>query len=282
MPDMRNEHGSRQHEKRYTINDIVRTFGISRTTVMYYEQLGIVEPGREGEQARRTYSDADVFRLMSAMLLKNVGIQPKDLPAHLEGDPFTPERCGEYARVVERDIAYRQAVLERMRLYESVAANVGAFCIRQVGRFFFVPDNAETGYRHFPADEALDKLIAHMLIASLGSCWDGIASRDLVTWGANHWGRTVPVRYAGLIEGFPTDGLAVLGGRVCACYIQRVSNLRTDEADVMRDQALACLDYAYERGFEPDGRAFCPFCLPAAENFVFPTCIPVRKRSTGA
>ncbi len=279
MHEARGGRGERLYEKRYTINDIVRTFGISRTTVMYYEQLGIVEPAREGEQARRTYSDSDVFRLMSAMLLKNVGIQPKDLPAHLGGDPFTPERCGEYARVIERDIAYRQAVLERMRLYEVVAGNIGSFCIRQVGQFFYVPDNAETGYRHFPADEALDKLIAHMPIASLGSCWDGIASHDLDTWGANHWGRTVPVRYAGLIEGFSTDGLAVLGGRTCACYIQSVSNLRSDEVTEMHDLALSCLDYAYERGYEPDGRAFCPFCLPAAERFVFPTCIPVRKRA---
>lgn len=282
MPNALGENATKQDEKRYTINDIVRTFGISRTTVMYYEQLGIVEPSREGEQARRTYSDADVFRLMSAMLLKNVGIPPKDLPEHLAGEPFTPQRCDEYARLIERDIAYRQATLERMRLYEMVAANVGSFCIRTVGQFYFVPDNAETGYRGFPADEALDKLIAHMPIASLGSCWEGSADRDLGSWGANHWGRTVPVRYAHLIEGFSCDGLAVLGGRTCACFIQSVTNLRADEGGVMRDLCGACLDYAAGLGFEPEGRAFCPFCLPAAERFVFPTCIPVRKRATAA
>lgn len=43
--------GEKIDAKRYTINDIVRTLGLSRTTIMYYESLGIVAPAREGEQA---------------------------------------------------------------------------------------------------------------------------------------------------------------------------------------------------------------------------------------
>ena len=263
-------------EKRYTINDIVRTFGISRTTVMYYEQLGIVEPAREGEQARRAYSDVDVFRLMSAMLLKNVGIPPKELPAHLEDEPFSAEHFDEYERRIERDLAYKQALLERMRMYRSVAANVGAATVREVGEFYFVPDNAETGYRHFPQDYALDVLIAHMPIASLGSWWDGVPREGRGdSWGTNHWGRTVPVRYAGLIDGFCAEGLAVLGGCTCVCFIMEVENLRTDGIYDVQFRAT-CLAQVANLGYEPAGNPFCPFCLPSAERFIFPTCVPVR------
>ena len=264
--------------RRYTIHDIVRTFGISRTTVMYYESLGIVTPAREGEQARRTYSDADVFRLMGAMLFKNSGIQPKDLAAHLDGDPLTPERFEECARMVERTIAYQQAKLERLRLYERVCANVGAVGVTEVQAYYYLPDEAETGYRRFPKDETLDLFLAHMPLGGLGSLWDGNPfAEDPARRGRNRWGRTIPVRYASLVDDLDTNGLDTVGGRTCVYVIQDSTNIRGDEAGAAGPAACqAVRAYLREHGLVATGRAFCPFSLPSARRFVFPTCLPVR------
>lgn len=156
--------GEKIDAKRYTINDIVRTLGLSRTTIMYYESLGIVTPAREGKQARRMYSDADMWRLMSAVLLKNIGIPPRDLPNYLADQPFTARRCREYTRLLEHDIEYRQAMLDCMRLYDAMCAHMGYVGLCDVPEYYFCPDAADAGYKAFPEDETLDLLIAHLCV----------------------------------------------------------------------------------------------------------------------
>ena len=253
----------------YTINDIVRTFGISRTTIMYYESLGIVTPRREGDQARRVYSDADVYRLMSAMLFKNAGVVPKDLTGVLDNEPLTAERFDECARLVEREIAYKHAVLERLRLYRWVCESVGKSGVRDVEPYYFVPDRADAGYRHFPEDDTLDLLMANMPLGGLGSrscvCPDGRH--------ADQWGRTVPVRYAGLIEGLETDDLETVGGCTCAWGVLMVRDIR---GGGQREEGVAALrECACERGLSLVGDVFSPFSLPSDHGFVVMSCAPV-------
>lgn len=274
-------------EARYSINDIVRTFGLSRTTIMYYESIGLVTPERVGEQDRRAYSDADVFRLMSAVTLKNVGIAPKDMAGYLDGPPFTVERCDEYAARIERDIAYQQAKLERIRLYGRLCENVGRTLVTDVQPYYFCPDRADTGYRHFPADDALDLLIAHMPLGGLGSRFDGdvLSDEDAQAGrGRNRWGRTVPVRYAGLIEGLSTEGLDVIGGCRCLVRVILADDIRRGVLAVQLSDAGAggaalrarMRETLRERGLRAAGALFCPLSLPSDRGFVVPTCLPVE------
>lgn len=263
---------------RYTINDIVRTFGISRTTIMYYESLGIVTPQREGDQARRVYCDSDVYRLMSAVTLKNVGIPPKDLPSYLECRPFTTARCDEYARLVERDIEYRQAVLERMRLYKWLCANVGTIALADVPAYYLHPDAADTGYKVFPEDETLDLLIAHMPIGGLGSRWGRVTSETAGVLGSeNRWGRTIPVRYAHLIEGLQVDDLETIGGCTCVCAIIEMEDIR-DDGGVSREGRSEIEVYIEQHDLVVAGDSFCPLSLPSEHGFIYPVCVPVSLR----
>ena len=268
--------GERVDVKRYTINDIVRTLGLSRTTLMYYESLGIVTPAREGEQSRRVYSDADVWRLMSAVLLKNIGISPKDLPGYLADQPFTSQRCAEYARHLERDIEYRQALLDRMRLYDAMCAHTGYVSLCDVPGYYFCPDEGDTGYKAFPEDETLDLLIAHMPIGGLGSLrdYEGPEGPDRLG-GAVHWGRTVPVSLAHLIDGLKTEGLQVIGGCPCVCCILSMQDIRRTNG-ISEQACAAMLDYVDSHSLQICGPSFSPFSLPSDHSFTFPICVPVR------
>ena len=254
----------------YTINDIVRTFGISRTTIMYYESLGIVTPRREGDQTRRVYSDADVYRLMSAMLFKNAGVAPKDLAGVLDGQSLAAGRFDDCARRIERELAYKQAVLERLRLYARVCCEVGHVGVRDVEPYYFVPDCADAGYRHFPEDGNLDLLIANMPLGGLGSRLstgsDGLH--------AERWGRTVPVRYAGLIEGLDSSGFATVGGCTCVWSVAAMEDIRKPrERDASQSQVQALME---REGLVPAGECFSPFSLPSEHGFIVPTCVPVE------
>lgn len=253
----------------YSINDIVRTFGISRTTIMYYESLGIVAPRREGDQSRRAYSDSDVYRLMSAVLFKNAGVAPKDLPGVLDNQPLTAGRFDECVRIVERELAYKQAVLERLRLYAQVCHEVGHVGVLDVEPYYFAPDHADEGYRHFPRSNVLDLLMAHMPLGGLGSVIEHLPSGE-----AERWGRTIPVRYADLIEGFDASGLAVLGGCACAWSVVVVEDIRSPrQRDAVRPQVQELME---REGLMPSGELFSPFSLPSERGFVVPTCVPVR------
>ena len=264
--------------KRYTINDIVRTLGLSRTTIMYYESLGIVTPTREGEQARRMYSDADMWRLMSAVLLKNVGISPKDLPGYLADQPFTAERCDEYARLLEHDIEYRQALLDRMRLYNAMCAHAGYVGLCDVPEYYFCPDAADAGYKAFPEDETLDLLIAHMPIGGLGSLREPATGEDADRLGgAVHWGRTVPVRFADLIDGLKTEGLQVIGGCTCVSCILSMQDIRRSNGISVQAHSKL-LSYIDDNSLTICGPSFSPFSLPSDHGFTFPICVPVQGR----
>lgn len=264
--------------KRYTINDIVRTLGLSRTTIMYYESLGIVTPTREGEQARRMYSDTDMWRLMSAVLLKNVGISPKDLPGYLADQPFTAARCREYTRLLEHDIEYRQALLDRMRLYDAMCAHTGYVGLCDVPEYYFCPDAADAGYKAFPEDETLDLLIAHMPIGGLGSLRDPAVGEGADRLGgAVHWGRTVPVRFAHLIDGLKAEGLQVFGGCACVCCILSMQDIRRLNGISERARAKM-LRYIDDNSLTICGPSFSPFSLPSDHGFTFPICVPVQCR----
>ena len=154
-------------------------------------------------------------------------ISPKDLPGYLADQPFTAERCDEYARLLEHDIEYRQALLDRMRLYNAMCAHAGYVGLCDVPEYYFCPDAADTGYKAFPEDETLDLLIAHMPIGGLGSLREPVTGEGTDRLGgAVHWGRTVPVQFAHLIDGLKTEGLQVIGGCTCVSCILSMQDIR--------------------------------------------------------
>lgn len=61
--------------KSYSTKVLMSALGISRGTLRYYEQLGLVSPQRNPESNYRTYSNADVFRVVECVMLKNAGYQ---------------------------------------------------------------------------------------------------------------------------------------------------------------------------------------------------------------
>ncbi|MBS5478117.1 MAG: MerR family transcriptional regulator [Coriobacteriia bacterium] len=64
--------------KTYTIATLLNVLDISRGTLRYYEQIGLVRPGRDPETGYRSYSNDDVFRVAACYMLKNAGFSVQD------------------------------------------------------------------------------------------------------------------------------------------------------------------------------------------------------------
>ncbi len=296
---------------RYTMKDITRTFGLSRASIIYYERCGIIDPARTEESGYRLYSEQDVFRIMSMAVLRGAGMAPAEVGARLKdgADLFSPESFAGYLEKADRRIAYDQALRNAMDRLARLRSSVGKMQVKEVIPFYFFPDRAEGGYRDFPKSDNLRLLMENAPIGSLGSrfnmpadvgdTWADTADM-LQRWAesdpgvplalASHWGRTVPVQDAEVIEGLDPDeeGVAVIGGCMCACAVYLSPDLYSDivalgssgpsggpasVSEVLRQLLAFCT----AEGYKPSELPFCPMSLPAFEGFYVPLCVPVAR-----
>lgn len=67
---------------RFSIRDLTREFGISSRTLRFYEEKGLLEPARRGEQ--RLYSRRDRARLKYVLMGKRVGFSLEEVREMLD------------------------------------------------------------------------------------------------------------------------------------------------------------------------------------------------------
>ena len=258
------------------MGDLEATLGLSRSTLLYYEQLGLVSPYREDEAAgHRRYSNRDVYRLMAITMFKNVGVPVKDLAGLFGDDPFSDASFDACFELLDRRLTYVAAQREQMERLKALRdAPLGRIELADVEAYYLVPDSAERGYKAFPSDEALATLLAHMPIGSLGSFYDG----DWLSGACeSHWGRTVPVRLADLLplgEVLPT--WKRLGGCRCLCVASFDADLDETIQREANDRA-AVAAYLEEHGLRVTGEAFRPYSLFSERGFYSLLCVPVES-----
>ncbi len=263
----------------YGIQELSSTLGLSRTTLLYYESLGIVKPERTEGAGRRQFGSQDIFRLIGATMLKNVGIPPRELAQALEDDPFAPERLDEYAERARRRIAYIEAQMAALSRLTELKRGVGTMEVVDVARYYIYFDRAETGFHDYPANGTLDLLLEHAPIGSLGCLYDC----DYLTGDFSvRSGRTVPVADAPLIDGLvdiDVEKSPVIGGMRCLCSIELFANPYSEQdSSLLEDQRRRVRRYLSEHGLEVAGPAFNPYSLCSGDGLYLPLCIPVREK----
>jgi DNA-binding transcriptional MerR regulator len=63
-------------DRTYSISELASEFGITTRTIRFYEEQGLVAPGREGR--RRIYSAADRVRIKLILRGKRIGMSLKE------------------------------------------------------------------------------------------------------------------------------------------------------------------------------------------------------------
>ena len=61
------------------INEVERRVGVSKKNIRFYEEEGLLKPGRNAENGYREYSEADVEQLLKIRLLRQLFDQALDL-----------------------------------------------------------------------------------------------------------------------------------------------------------------------------------------------------------
>lgn len=102
-----NEQEQEYVEQRYPSSQVYKGLGLTRDTLRYYEELGILSPVKNEENSYREYSINDIMNLLAIDFYKKRGITPKELKK------VKAENRQEYYRQMFSD--KRSEILETIR-----------------------------------------------------------------------------------------------------------------------------------------------------------------------
>lgn len=101
-----------------TITKLARACGLSRTTVLYYESLGLLRPVRRSASNYRIYSDRDLTRLQEVCAYRASGLKLSDIRSILD------RPRGEAAAVLQRRLMEIANEIETLREHQRAIARL--------------------------------------------------------------------------------------------------------------------------------------------------------------
>ena len=101
-----------------TITKLSRACGLSRTTVLYYESLGLLRPARRSSGNYRIYSEADLARLREVCAYRVSGLKLTDIRSLLD------RPRSEAAAVLQRRLLEIASEIETLREHQRAIARL--------------------------------------------------------------------------------------------------------------------------------------------------------------
>ncbi len=102
----------------YTVGKFARRFGLSRSTLLYYDRVGLLAPSGRSGNGYRLYSDKDAQRMAAIRQYRDAGIPLKEIGALLD------EGHGRLAARLERRLTEINADIGRMRYQQQVIVSL--------------------------------------------------------------------------------------------------------------------------------------------------------------
>ncbi len=102
----------------YSITELSREFDATPRTLRFYEDQGLLNPGRRGQT--RVYSDRDRTRLKLALRGRRLGLTVEECKEIIDMyDPSRPRNARQLLRLCEKIREHRAALLGKFRDIEA-------------------------------------------------------------------------------------------------------------------------------------------------------------------
>ena len=101
-----------------TVTRLARACGLSRTTVLYYESIGLLKPVRRSAGNYRLYGDKDLERLRQVCFYREAGLKLDDIRSILD------RAHGDAAAVLQRRFVELGTEIERLRDHQRSIARL--------------------------------------------------------------------------------------------------------------------------------------------------------------
>jgi DNA-binding transcriptional MerR regulator len=99
-------------EATFSITELSREFGVTPRTIRYYEDQGLLSPGREGQQ--RVYAKRDRTRLKLALRGKRLGFSLAEIKEMIDMYDRAPDQGSQLTRFLS-GLTQRKAALQQQR-----------------------------------------------------------------------------------------------------------------------------------------------------------------------
>jgi MerR family transcriptional regulator, thiopeptide resistance regulator len=112
----------------WTVSTLARRCGLSRSTLLYYESIGLLKPARRSAGNYRGYTETDLVRLRQICAYRNAGLKLEDILALLDG-PETDAAGVLKRRLLELDgeiqtkRRHQRAILQLLKSEKSMERN---------------------------------------------------------------------------------------------------------------------------------------------------------------
>ena len=118
-----------------TISQVAKRFGLSRSTLLYYDSIGLLSPARRSAGGYRLYSEADLERMAQIQRYREAGM-PLDVIAEMlaEAGGRLRQRLDERLVAINREIAQlrrQQQVIVKLLQSEQTATRTRLLTKRQ-------------------------------------------------------------------------------------------------------------------------------------------------------
>lgn len=104
-----------------TVSKLARSCGLSRSTILYYESIGLLKPALRTQGNYRKYSDRDLGRLRQICMYRDAGLKLEDIRAILDesesaATAVLKRRLFELDEEIEILREHQRAILRLMRV----------------------------------------------------------------------------------------------------------------------------------------------------------------------
>jgi len=99
----------------YTIGELGRAFGLSRSTLLYYDKLGLLKPSGRSGANYRCYSECDYKRLAKIMTYRNTGMSLQAI-----GDLITEKSTSDRVTVLEAQLDQLNQDIAQLRKQQQI------------------------------------------------------------------------------------------------------------------------------------------------------------------
>lgn len=264
----------------YSANTLMTVLGISRSTLRYYEQIGLVVPRRDPDSNYRVYTSDDLFRVVTSVMLKNAGYTTQDSQAVIDVADDDLDFVGRLARENDRRLRWHRCLEERLDMLRLMTdpARAGEVELVLAPAFLLYRDSCETGFDHFVADVAQDALLRSMPISSFGSMLDCDFFSSEPPQAC--WGRMIDERYRDLVFELGQSAIEPLRLGGCPClvanYVVRFDHMPGfDDEGLVRGRLSAELD---RLGLRQADSPFVANGLPVNGRFRAQVYVPVEAQ----
>ncbi len=108
-----------------TISKLAKGCGLSRSTLLYYESIGLLAAGVRTASGYRAYGPKDARRLEQICMYRDAGLKLEDIRAILDrpesdASPVLERRLSELNAEIERLHEHRRAILTLLHVKKSV------------------------------------------------------------------------------------------------------------------------------------------------------------------